>query len=208
MRLAWLLAIALLALPVPAPAQTAEAPVARPASGPMSERILGNPDAPVTITEHSSLTCPHCARFHADILPKLKADLIDTGKVRIVVREFPLDRMGLAAAMVARCMPEDKFFEFTDALFSTQREWAVRRDTKGLGMLAFAAGMSGEDMEACIRNKELADFILQRRLEDERAHNVRSTPTFVFNGGAATLVGAQPVEAFHEIVDKLLADRK
>src|SRR5262249_57342023 len=92
------------------------------------DRILGKPDAPITIVEYASLTCPHCAAFERDTLPKLKTQYIDTGKVKLIYRDFPLDSRATLAAMIARCAPRDRYFGFVDAFFRSQDQWARSED--------------------------------------------------------------------------------
>src|SRR5580693_4650089 len=116
------------------------------------DRILGQPDAPITIFEVASLTCPHCADFDANMLPKLKADWIDTGKARLIFRDFPLDQAAVRAATLARCAPPEQFYAFVDALFHSQSNWATsgKIDT-ALSNLAKLAGMSDEQFAACMK---------------------------------------------------------
>jgi protein-disulfide isomerase len=181
----------------------AQAPAAQGAL--FEERILGRPDAPVTIYEFASMTCPHCATFHNDILPQIKAAYIDTGKVKLVMREFPFDRAALAGAMVARCLPAERFYPFLDVLFKTQRQWATAQDpARPLQQNARLAGMSEADFQACVSNGQLADWILQRRLDATNQFRVESTPTFVFNDGKERIVGAMPFEDFKKVIDRLL----
>ena len=181
----------------------AQAPAA-PAAW-FEDRILGRPDAPVTMYEFASMTCPHCATFHNDILPQIKAAYIDTGKVKMVMKEFPLDRAALAGAMVARCLPAERYYPFLDVLFKTQRQWATAQDpARALQQNARLAGMSAEDFQACVTNGQLADWILQRRLEAGNQFKVESTPTFVFNDGKERIVGAMPFEDFKKVIDRLL----
>ncbi len=181
----------------------AQAPAAQGAL--FEERILGRADAPVTIYEFASMTCPHCATFHNDILPQIKAAFIDTGKVKLVMREFPLDRAALAGAMVARCLPAERYYPFLDVLFKTQRQWATAQDpARGLQQNARLAGLSEADFQACIANGQLADWILQRRLDATNQFRVESTPTFVFNDGKERIVGAMPFEDFKKVIDRLL----
>src|SRR5215471_14450753 len=143
------------------------------------DRILGKPDAPITIIEYASLTCPHCAHFANDVLPELKAKWIDTGKVKLVLRDFPLDEPALRAAMVARCAPPEKFYGFVDTFFKAQEEWAVARDPKAaLQRLAQLGGMSKKDFEACLANKDAENKIVESRLVASQQLNVDSTPTF------------------------------
>jgi len=204
---AWTLAAGPAAAQAPAAPQIAQAAPA--AEDPLyAERVLGSPDAPVEIIEYSSLTCPHCANFHANILPELKREYIDTGRVKIVYRDFPFDRAALGAAMTARCMAPERYFPFLDGLFRTQGQWAGAQDpARALQQSARLAGLNEQQFNACLQNQQLADFILQRRLDAEQRFQVRSTPTFIFNGGAERIVGAQPIEQFRAVIDRLAPPR-
>ncbi len=147
------------------------------------EFVLGRSDAPITIVEYASLTCPHCARFHADILPVLKTEFIDTGKVRMVFRDFPLDRLALAAAMTARCAGRERYFGFIDTFYARQANWARDGDPLGaLGRLARLGGMSQADFDACLKNQAVGDAVLKQRQTGEKTFEVNSTPTLIING--------------------------
>ena len=149
----------------------------------LSERVIGDPEAPITMIEYASLTCPHCANFHAQILPKLKKDWIEPGKVKLIYRDFPLDRYAAAAATIARCAPKDKYFTFLDAFYAQQKHWTRAEDpVKLLGQLAGLGGMSKEDVDACLANTALQEGILQMRLDGQMEYDVNSTPSFVING--------------------------
>ncbi|MCW9032911.1 MAG: DsbA family protein [Rhodospirillales bacterium] len=171
--------------------------------GLMGERVQGNVDAPVTLIEYSSLTCPHCATFHADALPKIKEKYIDTGKVRLVMRDFPFDRLGLTAAVAARCVDEKRYFGLLDVLFKQQRRWASDPDPIGaLGRLTRLAGLSENAFKACLTNEELANKVLSRRIDAEKKYKVNSTPTFFING--EKVEGAQPFETFEKVIEAAL----
>lgn len=149
----------------------------------MKDRVKGNPDAPITIIEYASLTCPHCARFQEETLPKLEKDWIDTGKAKLIYRDYPLDKYAADASMIARCAPSDQYFTFIGAFFAQQQYWAHSEDPiKGLTQLAMLGGMSKKDVDACLSNEALRDAILQMRLDGQMEHDVNSTPTFVING--------------------------
>ena len=168
-----------------------------------SDRVLGDPAAPVTILEYSSLTCPHCANFHKETLPKVKAEWIDTGKAKLVYRNFPLDRLALYAAMTASCLPSDRaYFALLDILFKTQDRWARAEDPLAeLGAMARTAGLSEEGFQACIADQELADRILQQRLDGTKAFDIQATPTFVVNGKKVS--GALPYEQFEKTLNEM-----
>ncbi len=151
----------------------------------LEERIMGNPDAPVTIIEYASLTCPHCADFHADTLPQIKKEWIDTGRAKLVYRDFPTSPVALAvyAAMVARCAPEDSYFKFLDVFYKQQRSWTGSSDPmKALAQLARLGGMSQADFDACTENEALFTGIRERALDGQMEFGIESTPSFVVNG--------------------------
>ncbi|BAI75351.1 DsbA oxidoreductase (plasmid) [Azospirillum sp. B510] len=176
-----------------------------PLSELMAERVLGDPKAPVTILDYSSMTCPHCAHFHAEILPKIKEAYIDTGKVKLVFRDFPFDQAALSASMLAHCAPVERYFPLTDVLFKSQPTWSRAADpAKALAQYGKLAGMSQETIDACFANKELADAILNSRLTGQNQYKVEATPTFILNDGKVRIEGAQPFEAFAKEIDKLL----
>jgi protein-disulfide isomerase len=157
------------------------------------DRVLGKPDAPVTIFEYASLTCPHCAAFEKEILPQIKTEWIDTGKAKLVFRDFPLDGSALKAAMVARCAPPERFYGFIDMLFTQQASWGTTADpAPSLGRLAKLGGMSDEQFQTCLKDDALQNKILAGRLAAEKEFGVESTPTFFING--KKVVGARPEE--------------
>jgi protein-disulfide isomerase len=159
------------------------------------DRILGKADAPVTIFEYASLTCPHCAAFEKEILPKIKADWIDTGKAKLVFRDFPLDGSALKAAMVARCAPAERFYGFIDVLFAQQGSWATGGDpVPVLERLAKLGGMGQEKFDTCMKDDALQNKILASRLAGANDYKIESTPTFFING--TTVVGVRPDEIF------------
>jgi protein-disulfide isomerase len=193
MREIWFAAIALLSLagPLPAFAQNAPTPSTPPSAAAMAnplaltpdDRILGKADAPITIVEYASMTCPHCAHFATDVLPQLQQKWIDTGKAKLIMRDYPLDEPALRAAMVARCEPADKFYPFVETLFAQQRTWVLAKDYQGeLGKLALLSGMNKTKFDACLADKSGEDKVLQSRLVATQKLNVNSTPTFFING--------------------------
>ena len=183
-------AAALFALAGPLPA-AAQAPATPPSSAAQAatlkltpdDRILGKADAPVTIVEYASLTCPHCAHFNVEVLPKLKTKWIDTGKARLILRDYPLDEPAMRAAMIARCAPADKFYPFIDTLFHDQQQWVMAKDYKAaLQRLALLGGMSKSEFDTCLANKSIEDKVLQSRLNATQQLAVDATPTFFING--------------------------
>ena len=167
------------------------------------EQILGDPQAPVTIIEYASLTCPHCAQFHTEVLPELKERYIVPGKVRMIYRDFPLDQRALTAAALAHCAGPDRYFSFLDVLFQTQASWAQADDhVAALKRLGKLGGLSDEQMDACLADEELTDGILRIRLEGQNQHQIASTPTLVIDG--KTYAGARDIEELGAVIDPLI----
>ena len=147
------------------------------------ELILGKIDAPVTIVEYASMTCPHCAQFHNTVLPTIKSEFIDKGQVRLVFRDFPLDNLALTASVVARCAGPERYFPFVDALFASQDKWARDRNPMvALSRIARLGGMSQVDFESCLKKQDITEKVLAQRLEADKTYGVRSTPTIIVNG--------------------------
>jgi protein-disulfide isomerase len=145
--------------------------------------VLGKADAPVTIVEYASMTCTHCAAFHAETYPTLKSKYIDTGKVRFILREFPLDPLATAGFMLARCAGEDKRTAMVDLLFDQQKNWAfVDKPLEALQNLVKQTGMSQETFEACLDNQKLYDQVNEVRDRASQKFGVAATPTFFVNG--------------------------
>ena len=148
----------------------------------MQEKVLGSSDAPVTVIEYASLTCPHCGHFHNGILPELKKEFVDSGKVRFIYRDFPLDHFALRAAMLARCNSHRDYFAFLDVLYKDQQRWITAQDPLvALLRLARLAGINGEDFKQCVGNKGLEDAILQQRLQAAKKYRLQATPSFIIN---------------------------
>ena len=169
----------------------------------VGERSIGDPEAPVTIIEYSSLTCPHCASFHNDVLPDLKEQYIETGKVRMVFRDFPLNEPAVDAAILAHCAGPDRYVGFLDVLFQTQASWASAANPRdALKQLGKLGGLSDSEMDACFNDETMVDGVLQSRLVGQNEHQVQSTPTFVING--ETYAGSRPIEEFADIIDPLV----
>jgi protein-disulfide isomerase len=169
----------------PAAAQAPAAPAAPAGDNPrLSERSMGDASAPMVVQEFFSLTCSHCGAFGRDTWPQVKAELVQTGKVRFVWRDFPLDQIALRAAVVARYFPTQVYEPFIEALFSTQDRWAFARgvDHKAeIGKIAAVAGMSSATFETAWADDETARGVLALRQQGERSYNIQATPTFVFN---------------------------
>ena len=167
--------------PAPAPEIGAEEMMK---AGALPDLMLGKPDAPVTIIEYASLTCGHCAAFHNTVFPKIKEKYIDTGKVRFILREFPLDNLASAAAMLARCAGGDKTYPLISALFEKQESWAFVQGNPvpALFKVAEGLGFSKETFDKCLTDQKLLDGITATRERANKSFGVRSTPTFFING--------------------------
>ena len=192
-----LAALAMLALARPARAHHGGAGDA------LADMTLGDPGAPITIIEYASLTCPHCASFHKDTFPRIKERYIDTGKARLIYRDFPFDRAALFAAALARCAGADRFFHFIDALFGAQASWSRAADpVAALVRIGRLGGLERAEIDACLGDQTLLDGILAMRVDGAKKFEVSSTPTFIVNG--EKFVGALPFERFEEIFERLL----
>ncbi|MCW6510153.1 DsbA family protein [Hyphomicrobiales bacterium BP6-180914] len=153
------------------------------AEGPLPDMWIGSKDAPVTIIEYASMTCPHCAAFHAETWPTLKSKYIDTGKVRFVLREFPLDPLATAGFMLARCAGPDKRNAMTDLLFDQQKNWAfVDKPVDALAATVKQAGISQAQFESCLKDQKLYDQVNQTRDKASTDLKIDATPTFFING--------------------------
>ena len=173
----------------------------------VAEMVMGRDDAPVTMIEYSSLACPHCAAFHRDVLPKIKEGYIDTGKVRLIYRDFPLGGLALAAAMLARCGGREKYFGFIEVLFRSQAQWSRSDDPRReLARVARFGGISQKDFDACLVNEPLMTDIRERAADAQQKFGIDSTPTFLIEG--EKIVGAQPFEAFRDAIEKALEKKR
>ena len=168
------------------------------------DKALGDPNAQVTFIEYFSLTCPHCRWFHENIFNRLKTGYIDSGKVRFVARDFPLDVRALHAAVLAHCAGEERYFAFVHLLFETFDDWTSARDyTDALVRLGKLGGLSRKRFEACLADKSLEKKIL-RSIADARAeYGVNSTPTVIVNGKKYS--GEMRFEALAKHLDSLVA---
>ena len=172
----------------------------------LEERSLGADDAPVTMIEYSSLTCPHCAEFHATTLPKIKEQYVEPGKVRLVYRDFPLDPLATAAAMLPHCVEPNRYFGLLEGLFRSQSTWAGSQEpAKELERLSRFAGLSPAAFQSCINNKELLQAIQQRAEAARKEYNITSTPTFIIDG--RKIVGATGFEEFQKVIEQQLKAR-
>ncbi|MEP2716349.1 DsbA family protein [Pseudophaeobacter sp.] len=168
----------------------------------IAEMVIGAEDAPVTLIEYASYTCPHCANFHTEVYPQLKADYIDTGKVKLIYREVYFDRYGLWASMIARCAGPEKFFGISDLIYKSQSEWSraggPNEIIDALRKIGGMAGLDRDTLEACLQDGTKAQTLIAWYQENATADGVESTPSFVLNGSK---IGNQSYEAFKELID-------
>lgn len=175
-------------------------------SGPLPEKVFGAADAPVTVIEYASLTCHHCMNFHIRTWPAFKAKYVDTGKVRFIAREFPLDPLSTAGFMLARCSDDAKWYAIVDMLYKTQEGWAHSpKPLDALTQTMKQAGFTQEMVEACLKRDDLFTGVKQVQERGSREFGVNSTPTFFVNGEKK--VGALTIEEFDKILTPLLAGR-
>jgi protein-disulfide isomerase len=177
--------------------------VAKPVSLP--DMALGPANATVTITEYASMTCPHCAAFNETVFPKIKSEYIDTGKVRYVFREFPLDIKAAAGSMLSRCIAKDdgaKYFAVTDMLFKQQNDWVIKNTTETLTRIGKQAGLSQQAVEDCLKDQALLDKIAADQKYAAEVLKVDSTPTFFLNG--EKIKGETSFEEFDKRIKSLL----
>lgn len=171
------------------------------AAKPLPDIVLGNPDAPVTIIEYASMSCPHCARFHETTFKELKAQYIDTGKVKFVLREFPLDPWATAVSMLARC--SGNFYPTIDLFFATQRQWAVQGNVLGeIEKIAKQAGISGDKLRSCLSDQALLDGINAVKDYGLREMKVEATPTLYLDG--EKIEGDRSIGALKKLIDPKL----
>ena len=219
------------ATPAPAATETAQAPApaAEPAApaakvelptsdrdidmaealkpGPMKEMALGDPNAPVKIIEYMSMTCSHCANFHTRTFEPIKQKYVDSGKAYFVIREFPFpgDTASLAAFMLARCTPEDRYFPFVSMFMKQQASWAAPADNDVRGamlQLSKLGGFTQESFDACLTNQKLAADVTSVRDRAAKEFGIQSTPTFLINGKSYS--GDMSVETMSALIDSML----
>lgn len=157
-----------------------------------TDRIHGQANAPITMFEYASMTCPHCARFQREVVPKLVHDYVDTGKVKIVFRDFPLDGAARLASALARCVPEDKYYSFLNLLFLNQDKWLADLNNdqrvsadeviEGLVQMGRFAGFNRDKVESCVGDQSTLAYIDQTQAEAEAKYGISGTPTFIING--------------------------
>ena len=171
----------------------------------VEEIVKGAADAPVTVIEYASFTCPHCARFHEDVLPLIEENYIEPGLVRFVYREVYFDRPGLWAAMVARCAGPDRYFAVVDRIYATQREWvqgAPATIAENLRRIGRSVGMSDGELDQCLTDGDMAQAMIDTYETQSAEHGITGTPSFVIDGELYSNMG---YASFAEILDERLA---
>lgn len=175
--------------------------------GPLGDVAIGPDDAKVTVVEYASLTCSHCATFHNETFPAFKEKYIDTGKVRFILREFPLDDLALLGFMLARSRGNENYYPVTDLLFATQgRTWARPIEENQLYTLQETvkqAGITKEEFDAVVKNRELYDAVIAVRERGAKEFRINSTPTFFING--KRFLGALSLSDLEKAIEPLLA---
>ncbi|MEO1421531.1 MAG: DsbA family protein [Pseudomonadota bacterium] len=171
----------------------------------VQEMIIGDENAPVTIIEYASFTCPHCATFHEAVYPQIRENYVDTGKVKFVFREVYFDRYGLWAGMLARCDGGSRYFGIVDRLFKQQAEWSRAGEpadvVAAMRKIGATAGLTKEQMDSCLQNGAMAKALVEEYQKNAEADNVRGTPQFVINGRGYSNM---PYSQFEEAIDQAL----
>ena len=168
--------------------------------------VIGNEDAKITIIEYASLSCSHCADFHVNTLETLKKEYIDTGKVKMVFRDYPFNYPALLGSMVLRCIPENYRYDYMNALFKLQPDWVNKKNKKTIQELykiMQSGGMTKDEYDACIYNTELENEILKGVMEAQNQFNIKSTPSFIIDG--KLIEGNKSKKQFRQIIDKILS---
>ena len=180
------------------------APLMPAKAGPDGDVALGSEKAPVTVIEYASMTCPHCAHFSTTTFPELQKRYIDTGKVRFIFREFPLDALAAAGFMLARCAGKDRFLPVIETLFAKQPEWLVQKPIEPLRGIAKQFGFTQQSFDACLANQKVLDSIQEVRDHGATKLGVNSTPTFFING--KKLTGDQSIDAMAKEIEPYLKE--
>ena len=168
--------------------------------------VIGNEDAKITIIEYASLSCSHCADFHVNTLETLKKEYIDTGKVKMVFRDYPFNYPALFGSLVLRCIPENYRYDYMNALFKLQPDWVNKKNKKTIQELykiMQSGGMTKDEYDACIYNTELENEILKGVMEAQNQFNIKSTPSFIIDG--KLIEGNKSIKEFRQIIDKILS---
>ena len=169
--------------------------------------VIGDEDAPITIIEYASMSCSHCANFHKNTLPDLKTEYIDTGKVRMIFRDFPFNYPALLGSMMMRCIPNEVRYDYMNVLYQLQSKW-VNRDPnvtkKELYKIMQSGGMTKDEFDSCYSNLDIENEILEAVMAAQNDFNIRSTPSFIVNGNLVE--GNKNTKEFRQIIDKILSE--
>ena len=169
--------------------------------------VIGDEDAPVTIIEYASMSCSHCANFHKNTLPDLKTEYIDTGKVRMIFRDFPFNYPALLGSMMLRCIPNEVRYDYMNVLYQLQSNWVNRDPTvtkKELYKIMQSGGMTKDEFDSCYSNLDIENEILEAVMAAQNDFNIRSTPSFIVNGNLVE--GNKNTKEFRQIIDKILSE--
>ncbi len=148
----------------------------------LEELTLGDPNAPITIIEYASMTCSHCAEFHNKTYPDLKKNHIDTGEVKFIFREFPLDKLAMATSMLARCVDNEISMAFIEILFKNRDRWISENALNELKNFSKQAGLDSNEFDACLNNQQLLDDLIAGKEKAIEDYKINSTPSFIING--------------------------
>lgn len=186
---------------------TAQETTASSAASLVPDMILGKVDAPVTVMEYASYTCPHCQNFHETVYPDFKKNYIDTGKVKFVYREVYFDKFGLWAAMVARCGGPEKYFGISDLLYDTQKDWLASGEEAGISdalrKIGLKAGLTAEALDVCLNDKDMAKAMVAAYQANATNDKIEGTPSFIINGEK---FGSMSYAELAKILDEKLAN--
>ena len=169
--------------------------------------VIGDENAPVTIIEYASMSCSHCANFHKNTLPELKTEYIDTGKVRMIFRDFPFNYPALLGSMMLRCIPNEVRYDYMNVLYQLQSNWVNRDPTvtkKELYKIMQSGGMTKDEFDSCYSNLDIENEILEAVMAAQNDFNIRSTPSFIVNGNLVE--GNKNTKEFRQIIDKILSE--
>jgi protein-disulfide isomerase len=173
------------------------------APGPLPDHVLGNEKAPITVVEYASMTCSHCARFNNEVFPSFKKKYIDTGKVRYILREFPLDPLAASAFALARCQSADKYYPTLELFFAEQKDWAFVDDpSKAIFAMAQKIGFTQQSFDACLTDTKLSQAIDDIRLKAKEKFSVKGVPAFFING--EKMQGEKTLDNFDKVLEPLL----
>ena len=168
--------------------------------------LLGKNDAPVKIKIFSSLTCPHCANFHIKIVPKIKKEYVDTGKVQLIFIDFPLDQAAFNASKLLNCLEQEKQINFLDTIYEKQTEWAfgstIDEINNNLKKIVKKMGISSEEFYKCVNDEDISDKILNARIDGQKKYSINSTPTIIIN--EKKIDGSASFEDIKKKIEKLI----